>query len=112
MIVQPVDERTSRWECDNPTFRVYLFSDGGPEDGWATATYDVVEADVLGAIRWAQYQVGESGIYAVALVSRDAQDEPGLTWLVGMDANDSDAAAHEAFARMLARRGRRIVTDE
>lgn len=99
---------------------MYLHGSGEAETyGW-TDTYDVVGADILQAIDWAQRQAGGSLTYAVALVydDRDPRREPGrsrgLVWLVGMDGNDpandeSDAATQQ---RMLTRRARPVAIPE
>ncbi len=106
-----VDERDSGWEDDRPRFRVYLHGSGRSEtQGW-TVTYDVLGADVLQVVDWAQRQVRDDETYAVALV-RDEQDPDGrrrrgLVWLVGRDGNDDgrdDVRIAAAQARMLARR--------
>jgi len=109
--VEPVDERTSGWEDHRPRFRVYLFEGGGP--GFRTSTYDVTGAEVLEVVSWAEEQAGDDGLYAVALVGRNHRGEPGLTWLVGMDANDApgrDLRQEMIRTAMLARRGRRSVS--
>jgi hypothetical protein len=110
--LEPVDERTSCWEDPNPRFRVYLF-DGPGATSYATSTFDVVGADVLEVIRWAQTQAGDERLYALALVGTAADGDEGLVWLVGMDANDTaETPADEAHkAAMRRRRGRLIVTD-
>lgn len=113
MRVFSVDERDSSWELDSPRFRVYLHgSDAERTRGW-TATYDIVGADVLQAIDWAQRQAGDRLTYAVALVHNGPHeclspgDGRGLVWLVGRDGNDAPSGApalHEAQQRMLTRR--------
>ena len=77
--------------------------------GGATDTYDLVGADVLQAISWAQSRVPDQGTYAVALVrDRPGPTGPGrgLVWLVGIDGNTSPAklADEEALRRMEQRR--------
>jgi hypothetical protein len=86
--VEPVDERTSCREDHNPRFRVYFFDGPGPTS-YATSTFDVVDADVLEVIRWAQAQAGNERRYALALVGMAANEDEGLVWLVGRDANDT-----------------------
>jgi len=110
MNVRGVDERTSQWESDEPTFRVYLFSGGRSGRSWTTGTYDITDADVVQVLGWAQEQVGPEDLFAVALVSLDAKGELGLTWLTGLDANDADAESREGFTRMRERRGRPVAT--
>jgi len=108
--VEPVDERDSSWEDHRPRFRVYLFSGGGPS--FATSTYDVTGAEVLEVVSWAEDQAGDEGLYAVALVGKNPRGEKGLTWLVGMDANDTPG--HNLRQEMIrtamhARRGQRSI---
>ena len=113
-----VDERDSCWEDDHPRFRVYLHGSGeSSTSGW-TDTYDVIGADVLQVIDWAQRQAGGRLTYAIALVSDpDGPDEDvpfdrGLVWLVGMDGNDvtdGDPRTAETQRRMLARRHEPVV---
>ena len=104
-----VDERDSSWEDPDPRFRVYLY--GNPDGtGGSTATYDVIGADVLQVIDWAQREAGDRFTYAVALVadrpSLNPGDERGLFWLVGMDGNDCVRTDGEQARqdRMVARR--------
>lgn len=117
-----VDERDSGWEDHRPRFRVYLHGSGeSSTSGW-TATYDVMGADVLQVLDWAQIQAGDSRTYAVALVYDDrAQEEShpgygrGLVWLVGMDGNDQDPENPLVVAaqqRMLKRRSAPLVVPE
>jgi hypothetical protein len=111
--VVQLDERDSSWERPNPRFRVYLHGSGASTtQGW-TATYDIIGADVLQVIDWAQRQAGTSLTYAVALVVDDksrVESHPGhvrgLVWLVGMDGNDGpvNAREKETQERMLGRR--------
>src|SRR6478735_6107420 len=86
-----VDERDGSWEEHSPRFRVYLHANPDGTGG-GTATYDVLGADVLQVIDWAQREAGDRFTYAVALVGDrlppDPGDRRGLVWLVGMDGND------------------------
>lgn len=109
--IQASDERDSTWERHNPRFRVYFFRGGEESGSWSVATYDVEDADVLDTIGWAQDEIGDEGLYAVALVDPKPANERGITWLVGMDANDGPKDDHEGalLARMKSRRGRKIV---
>ncbi len=120
--IRQVDERDSSWEDDHPRFRVYLHGSG--EDttyGW-TDTYDITGADVLQVIDWAERQAGTALTYAVALVSDDVAHDRlnpghgrGLTWLVGMDGNDTtepDSSDEMTQRRMLGRRHHRIHVGE
>ena len=113
MEVRGVDERDNSWERSDPRFRVYLHGSGETlTHGW-TATYDIIGADVLQVIDWAQRQAGDSLTYAVALVWDDKAREQtppdrvrGLVWLLGTDGNDSAGLRRDAEQqeRMLGRR--------
>ncbi|HET8961411.1 hypothetical protein [Nocardioides sp.] len=118
--IDQVDERDSNWEDSSPRFRVYLHGSGERgTSGW-TDTYDVVGADILQVIDWAQRQAAGSLTYAVALVCDDQgpRREPGrgrgLVWLVGMDGNDppGDMGEEMTQRRMLARRAQPVVVPE
>ena len=112
-----VDERDGGWEDDRPRFRVYLHTSGETSTLGSTATYDVTSADVLQVIDWAQRQVGEDQVYAVALVRDEPRRDPsgtgrGLVWLVGRDGNDDarrDVRLADAQERMLQRRRAPVV---
>ena len=115
MRISEVDERDSSWEKYDPVFRVYLFRRGEHlTSSWSTWTYDVDGADLLEVAHWAQTEVGDSGLYAIALVSGETLGGPsgqGIVWLIGSDANDEphteqETAAHE---RMRTLRGRKIT---
>jgi hypothetical protein len=105
MRVHEVDERDSSREDQHPVFRVYLFRGGEhPDASWTTWTYDVENADLIDVAHWAQREVCDSGLYAVALVSHAsaAPDEPlrkGLVWLIGNDANGEPLNAREDAAQ-------------
>lgn len=105
-----VDERDSTWENHHPHFRVYLQERSG--DSYSTETVDLFDADVLQAIDWAQREVRSraDAVWALALVGRDSRGLRGLTWLVGMDANDAPSDEHEIDLRlrMTARTGRPV----
>lgn len=117
MRICEVDERDSCWENHNPVFRVYLFRGGEhPDRSWTTWTCDIEDADLIDAAQWAQEAVGDTGLYAVALVSHAsaAPDEPlrkGLVWLIGNDANGEPLSPREGAVqeRMHALRGKRIT---
>lgn len=117
--IVPVDERDCGWEVNSPRFRVYLHGSGAASTAGWTATYDVIGADVLQALDWAQAQASGGRTYAVALVYDDAAQERstpgfgrGLVWLVGMDGNDQvseDPASVATQQRMLERRAAPLV---
>lgn len=67
-----VDERDNNWEHHRPRFRVYVLDSGELSTSGATATYDVVGADVLQVIDWAQRKTTGRQTFAVALVYDDA----------------------------------------
>lgn len=109
--VEDVDERDSSWEEYEPRFRVYLFQTVDSKTTVAPIvwTYDITDADAIEVIDWAQNQAGRDRLFAVALVSdKGRPPRRGLTWLVGMDANDEPRNETEvkALAAMLARRER------
>jgi hypothetical protein len=108
--VEPVDAQKTSWEDHRPRFRVLLFERPDHTAPFHTSAYDVTGAEVPEVLSWAEDQAGDEGLYAVALVGRNPRGEPGLTWLVGMDAND--APGHDLRQEMIrtamhARRGRR-----
>lgn len=110
MDVIEVDERDSTWEHQSPRFRVYLQRPAG--DVHATQTFDLTGADALQAIDWAQRQAEPTGsLWALALVGTDSRGLRGLTWLVGMDANDPPSDEHEVdlAERMRARGSTPVV---
>ena len=124
MKVEPVDERDIRWEDHYPRFRVYVFDeyghrgepDGTLSQGYATGTWDVIDADLLDALRWAQDRAGERGLYSIALVADGYRTytDRGLVWLVGMDYQDTpiDDRSREVQEQMLRRRDHLVVTPE
>lgn len=118
---ESVDGRDSRWEDHDPRFRVYVFdelepgSDDAAAARYATATWDLTGFDVLDAIRWAQDQAGERGLYAVALLADGYQShhDRGLVWLVGMDYQETPRPETGRIRRtMIRRRGRHVVVTE
>jgi hypothetical protein len=121
MKIEPVDERDIRWEDHYARFRVYVFDelghrgepDGSLSQGNANGTWDVTEADLLDALRWAQERAGERGLYSIALVADgyEAQQDRGLVWLVGEHYQDTplDDRSRHVQERMRGRRGRSIV---
>ena len=116
--ITKVDERDSGWERHNPRFRVYVQKTSGSYIGGWTETYDIVGADIVQVIDWAQRRAGDTLVYSVALVYDDEAQSGltghgrGLVWLVGMDGNraELDPAEAEIQRRMLARRREPIIT--
>ncbi|WP_416392916.1 MULTISPECIES: hypothetical protein [unclassified Curtobacterium] len=111
MDVIEVDERDSTWEDPRPRFRVYVQRPEG--EVFATDTTELLEADVLQAVDWAQRRAAEheGALWSLALVSDDRRGLRGLTWLVGSDANDppEDGLDVDRRARMRARRSDPVV---
>lgn len=90
--VELVDERDSSWEDYSPTFRVYLQDPSTDFVAATTATYDLRNVDVVGAIDWAQRATeGTEQSFALALVAekdgRSSDPGRGLVWLLGRDSN-------------------------
>ena len=111
MRIESADERDSGWEAYRPRYRVYFFRGGDrPGHSWSVVVKDVLDAEVLDVIAWAQAEIGNEGLFAVALVG-DHNGERGLVWLVGMDANDEPRNETEMALRaaMEARRGHTVV---
>ena len=114
MRIQRSDERDSSWEQNRPRYRVYFFRDGDrPGRSWSVDTFDVEDAEVLETVAWAEREIGDEGLYAVALVGEHGTGphSRGLVWLVGMDANDepSNVTEEALLAAMHSRRGRTVV---
>jgi hypothetical protein len=107
------DERDSGWEDARPRYRVYFFRGGDrPGYSWDVQVKDVLDAEVLDVVAWAEREIGDEGLFAVALVGKSSTGERGLVWLVGMDANDDPRDELELGLRaaMESRRGRTSVT--
>lgn len=112
MRIESADERNSGWEVNRSRYRVYLFRGGDrPGYSWSVVVKDVLDAEVLEVVAWAEAEIGDDGLYAIALVS-EHDGERGLVWLVGMDANDDPGNETERTLRaaMEARRGLTVVT--
>jgi hypothetical protein len=110
--IESADERDSRWEDARPRYRVYFFRGGErPGHSWSVLVNDVLDAEVLEVIAWAEREIGDEGLFAVALVDQSSSGERGLVWLVGMDANDDprDELEESLRAAMESRRGRATV---
>lgn len=113
MRFEDADERDSGWEDARPRYRVYFFRGGDrPGSSWDVLVKDVLDAEVLDVIAWAEREIGDEGLFAVALVDKSSTGERGLVWLVGMDANDDphDELERRLRAAMQSRRGRASVT--
>jgi hypothetical protein len=83
-----VDPRDTRWEVDNPAYRVYFFEPerGDPPGSWQSDEYEITEADVAEVLTWAK----ADGRVFVLYVLAAGGDGPGLIRLVGADPNDAD----------------------
>lgn len=111
MRIENADERDAGWEDTAARYRVYFFTGGEhPGRSWDVVAKDVLDAQVLEVVHWAEREISDKGLFAVALVTRRA-DEQGLVWLVGMDANDepSNGVEESIRAAMHARRGEPTV---
>lgn len=90
-----VDERDSRWELRDPTFRIYVQSARGENESASTSTYDVSGVDVEAAIRLARRLAKPDEHVAIALVQDFTEDAlkqhpgRGLVWLLGEDQNEN-----------------------
>ncbi len=110
MRVEAIDERDGRNEGEASLFRVTIFRGGDdPMCSWATATYEVSDADVLEVVDWARTEAALDGLFAVALVVDHAGpqgDREEAVWLVGTDANigEPDEQQRRWFDAMLERR--------
>lgn len=76
LTIARVDERDSSWENPRPRFRVCLHGSGADSTQGPTDTFDIIGADVLQTIEWAQRQAGDTLTYAVALVYDVAAEQP------------------------------------
>ena len=89
MDITEVDERDSAWESGSPRFRVYFRDVVTEQDSsGAVSTFDIVGADIIETLAWAEKNVGEHREFAVALVVDDGLRElespgtgRGLVWL-------------------------------
>lgn len=88
MKVRGVDPRDSRWEDNDPTYRVYFWTrheapDSDPASAaWASDEYEITGAtDVREVLEWAD----ADGRDYVAYARNDDEEGPGLIRLVGQD---------------------------
>ncbi|ROQ31021.1 hypothetical protein EDF46_3533 [Frondihabitans sp. PhB188] len=119
MRIFDVDERDSSWERDDARYRVYFFGPGhgysvpgGEPAGYDVRTCDIVEADLIDVLRFAQNEAGTDALYAVALVEEDSEasdgHKRGLIWLTGHDFNDDiDGRTRDV---MIERKGRKLIS--
>ncbi|CAD6009119.1 hypothetical protein [Agreia sp. COWG] len=85
MIIVESDERDSTWEQHSSTFRVYFAT----VPDCSVRTIDVSDATFTEAFAWARAEASDDETIAVALIGTDNRGLRGLTWLFGMDPNDS-----------------------
>ena len=90
------DERDSTWEEHSSLFRVYFAT---VPDG-AVRTMDVSDATFTETFAWARGEADARETISIALIGTDNRGLRGLTWLFGMDPNDSSES--ELHDRMLA----------
>lgn len=103
-----VNEASAVSENHEAVFRVYLFESGTDAPGGSADTFDLVGADILQAIDWAQRKASPSGTYSIAL-RRGPETSAELDWLVGCDGNDAGVPAlAPVMRRMLQRRDSRV----
>jgi hypothetical protein len=79
-VPRPVDERDTQWELDELDLRVFVFRPGGSRD-----VFDADATRLDDAVAWARGRAGYA--FAIALRTRDADERPGLIWLVGNTAD-------------------------
>ena len=90
------DERDSTWEQHESSFRVYFAT--LPDR--AVRTVGVSDATFTETLAWARGTAQPNETISIALIGIDHRRLRGLTWLFGMDPNDS--AESELHDRMLA----------
>ncbi|MBF4635637.1 hypothetical protein ITJ38_14585 [Agreia pratensis] len=90
------DERDSTWEQHSSLFRVYFAT--VPDR--AVRTVDVSDATFTETLTWARGKAQQNETISVALIGIDNRGLRGLTWIFGMDPNDSSES--ELHDRMIA----------
>lgn len=90
------DERDSTWEQHESSFRVYFAT----LTDRAVRTVDVSDATFTETLTWARGTAEPNETISIALIGVDNRRLRGLTWLFGMDPNDS--AESKLHDRMLA----------
>ena len=89
------DERDSAWEQHESSFRVYFAT--VPDR--AVRTVDVSDATFTETLGWARGEARQDETLSIALIGIDSRGLRGLTWIFGMDPNDSSES--ELHDRML-----------
>ena len=76
----PVDERTTSWEIEDPTVRVFFWT----ADDTRVDTVEVSGEHVQDVLEWARAEsVTRSARIELAVVVRDESDALGLVWILG-----------------------------
>jgi hypothetical protein len=94
--IRGVDPRDTRWEIDEPAFRVYFWqapvrNEAGLQVGmWVSDEYEVTGADILEVISWAYRHAG-AHLSFVVYVLVPSDDGPGLVRIHGTDPTSADA---------------------
>jgi hypothetical protein len=90
MQVRKVDPRDTRWEVDQPAYRVYFWRRLGddPYSGWASEEWQVEDADVQEVLSWAGK--GRARRSYTLYVCCTCETEPGLIRLAGIDPTAGD----------------------
>ncbi|MCR6494769.1 hypothetical protein [Cellulomonas sp. P24] len=79
MAIRAVDPRDQTWELEQPSYRVYFHDANGAQD-----EYEVLDADVMEVLAWAQTQKTNRTFVLYACVPGDGL---GLVRLQGSDPN-------------------------
>jgi hypothetical protein len=77
--IRAVDPRDQTWELERPSYRVYFHDANGAQD-----EYEVLDADVVEVLAWAQTQRADRTFVLYACVPGDGL---GLVRLQGSDPN-------------------------
>ena len=88
MQVHPVDPRDTRWEVDQPAYRVYFWEPQRPEDPhsmWVSDEWEIGDADVDEVLNWARGNAAGRRFVVYARIDTARPGEPGLVRLLGTD---------------------------
>jgi hypothetical protein len=89
MLVEPVDRRTSRWEIDRPSYRIYFWDQIG-EGAWRSEEWRITDTDVQAVLAWASDHA--RGRYITSWVEIVVNQEIGLARLNGWEPTRTDVA--------------------
>jgi hypothetical protein len=89
MQATPVDPRDTRWEVDDPTYRVSIWSPLALAPGWRSAESDVTGADIDEVLAWAREQTPRDGTFTVWVRAQD-NGVPGLYRVAGWEPTRTD----------------------